>query len=118
MGKDECAAQQRELDNMARELQEKKRRAHFLSSEADRAYDRKLHAEAEVRDLRRQKAATERLLDGAGVAPQTERALVGLSEDLRGAQLKVQSLRGELRRTQRLVEDRRSALQERGERVT
>ena len=114
---DESAAQQRDLDNMARELQEKKRRAHFLSLEADRAHDRKLQAEAEARDLRRQKNTTERLLGGAGAAPRTERALVGLSEDVRCAQAKSQSLRGELARTQRLVEERKAALQERGQRA-
>merc|ERR1712129_72722 len=93
------------------------RQAHFISLEADRAYDRKLQSETEARNLRRQKATSERLLNGAGVAPQTERALAGLSEDLRGAQVKVQSLRGELRRTQRLGEERRSALQEREQRA-
>jgi hypothetical protein len=116
--KDECAAQQRELDNMSRELQEKKRRAHFLSSEADHGHDRRLQAEVEARDLRRQKASIERLLGGASAAPQTERALAGLSQDLRSAQTRLQTLRGELARTQRLAEERRAAMQERGQRAT
>lgn len=116
--KEECSAQQRELDGMSRELQEKKRRAHFLSGEADRAHDRRFRAESEARELRRQKAAIERTLGNATVAPQTEKALAGLSEDVRSAQARMQSLRGELARTQRLVEERKAALLERGQRAT
>lgn len=116
--KEESAVRQRLLDEMARELQDSKRRAQALSSEADQLHERRFTAEQEARELRRQRAAIERALGGpanaAGV-PQTERALAGLSEEVRSAQTRLGSLRNELDRTKRLLEQRRSAVAERGE---
>jgi len=113
--KGECAEQQRLLDEMSRELQERKRRGHALAAEADRAHTRKLKAESEARELRRQKASIERALGGASAAPQTERAVAGLSEDVRSAQARLEALRNELGRSQRLHQERRAAVAEREE---
>lgn len=113
VAKEECAGRQRLLDEMSRELQERKRQAHALSSEMDQAHHRKVKAEAEARELRRQKAAIERALVGLGAAPQTERAVAGLSEDVRSAQARLEALRSELARTRRLLDERRAALVDR-----
>jgi len=107
--KEECGDLQRVLDEMSRGLQERRRRGHALSADADHAHNRKLKAEAEMRDLRRQKTTIERVLGSAGNTPHTERAIAGLSEDVRTAQGRLEALRNELARTQRLKQERRKA---------
>lgn len=110
--KDENAIRQHLLDEMARDLQENTRRAHTLASEADLMHERRLRAEADTRDFRKQKLSIERALGGAAGAPHTERALAGLAEDVRKAQGRLGALRSELARLHRLVEERRAAVGE------
>lgn len=110
--KDRYAELQRELDEMSRDLQEKKKRSRVLSQDADRAHDRKLRAEGDIRELRRRKAAIERSLGDLGVAPQTEKALASLSEDVRAAQGRQEKLRQELDRRQRLATERGNSVVE------
>lgn len=106
-----CEELQRQLDAMSRELQERKKRGRELGQEADRAHSRKLKAEADARALRRQKATIERSLNGGATgAPQTERALIGLAEDVRAARAKADNLSGEVERSHRLLEQRESAV--------
>ncbi|CAE7265454.1 unnamed protein product [Symbiodinium sp. CCMP2592] len=53
--KDQCEERQRVLDEMSRELQERKRQGQTLSKEADVAHQRKLRHENDGRELRRKK---------------------------------------------------------------
>lgn len=53
----------------------------------------------------------------SSAAPETERAIGGLSEEVSSAQAKLESLRDELQRSQRLLEERQRALVERGHRA-
>lgn len=133
--KAECADQQRLLDEMSRELQDRKRRNNAISADVDTTHTRRLKAEGEIRELRRQKAAIERSLASAqrqagygghfgesgassaigaaatgSHAPQTERAFVGLSEDVRSAQARLGVLRNELGRSRRMLDQRRNAV--------
>merc|ERR1712203_966899 len=110
--KDECTAMQRMLDDMSSELQDRKRRSQALSTEMDKLHGRRLRAETEARELRRQKVVIERTLGGAGAVPQTERAVAHLSEDVRSAQTKLVALQNEAHRTERLIEERRMASSE------
>ncbi|CAE8635667.1 unnamed protein product, partial [Polarella glacialis] len=119
--KEECAEHQHQLDEMSRELQERKRQGQVLIQESDKACYRKLRAEAEARELRRRKVAMERTLgspsaaaNNGGAAPEAaERAVVTVSEDLRTAQARLEALRNELGQKQRMLQERRSALVER-----
>ncbi|CAE8614490.1 unnamed protein product [Polarella glacialis] len=119
--KEECAEHQHQLDEMSRELQERKRQGQVLTQESDKACYRKLRAEAEARELRRRKVAMERTLgspsaaaNNGGAAPEAaERAVVTVSEDLRTAQARLEALRNELGQKQRMLQERRSALVER-----
>jgi len=110
--KERYALLQRQLDEMSRDLQDKKKRSRLLSQDADRAHDRKLRAEGDIRDLRRRKVAIERSLGELGIAPQTEKALAGLSEDVRAAQGRQEKLRQELDRRQRLAAERKNSVAE------
>jgi len=124
--KDQCEERQRVLDEMSRELQERKRQGQTLSKEADVAHQRKLRHENDGRELRRKKALLERGLGNPAVpyaeAPETtncdasERAVVTLSEDLRHAASQVESLRGELHQKKRAVQERRALVEERAQR--
>ncbi|CAK0856211.1 unnamed protein product [Prorocentrum cordatum] len=105
----ECAECQRALDGMSRELQERRRRGHALAAEADQAHHRKLKAEAQIRELRRQRAAVERVIGSAGSVPRTERAVASISEDVKAAQSNLEELRGKLARAERLKQERRTA---------
>lgn len=109
---DECAARQRRLDDFSRELQECKRQSQLLAADVDAAHSRKVDAEVEIRDLRRQRNSLEKALTGAAGAPNTERAVAGLAEDVRNAKARLEALKKEEGRTKRLVEERRKALQE------
>lgn len=109
---DECAARQKRLDDFSRELQECKRQSQLLAADVDAAHTRKVDSEAEMRDLRRQRSSLEKALSGAVGAPNTERAVAGLAEDVRSAKARLEALKKEEGRTKRLVEERRKALQE------
>jgi len=109
---DECAARQRRLDDFSRELQECKRQSQLLAADVDAAHSRKVDAEAGIRDLRRQRSSLEKALSGTVGAPNTERAVAGLAEDVRSAKARLEALKKEEGRTQRLVEERRKGLQE------
>ncbi|CAE8676529.1 unnamed protein product, partial [Polarella glacialis] len=110
--KEECAEHQHQLDEMSRELQERKRQGQVLIQESDKACYRKLRAEAEARELRRRKVAMERTLgspsaaaNNGGAAPEAaERAVVTVSEDLRTAQARLEALRNELGQKQRMLQ--------------
>uniref|UniRef100_A0A7S1AZT1 Uncharacterized protein n=1 Tax=Noctiluca scintillans TaxID=2966 RepID=A0A7S1AZT1_NOCSC len=113
--KEETATRQRVLDDMSKDLQDRKRRAHALSKEADITHDRRLKAEKELQDSRRQKTSISRALGAAAAAPQTERAVAVLAEDVREAKSKLDVLRAARDRGQRLLEDQRCMVIERKE---
>ncbi|CAK9017816.1 unnamed protein product [Durusdinium trenchii] len=62
LAKGQCQERQRVLDEMSRELQERKRHGQMMSKEADLAHGRKLRQETDSRELRRRKVALERSL--------------------------------------------------------
>merc|ERR1712136_252822 len=111
----ETATRQRMLDNMSKDLQDRKRRAHALSKDADVTHDRRLKAEKELQDSRRQKTSISRALGAAAAAPQTERAVAVLAEDVREAKSKLDVLRAARDRGRRLLEDQRCLVIERKE---
>eukprot|EP00434_Breviolum_minutum_P000229 symbB.v1.2.000190.t2/scaffold21.1/size436794/9 len=118
MAKAQCEERQRVLDEMSRELQERKRHGQMMSKEADLAHGRKLRQENDGRELRRKKIALERSLgvkaaayaenDGA-----TQRAVQTLSDDLRQGMAQLEELRGELARKKRQVQERQALVEER-----
>mmetsp|Transcript_29803 Transcript_29803/g.68646 ORF Transcript_29803/g.68646 Transcript_29803/m.68646 type:complete len:428 (-) Transcript_29803:79-1362(-) len=110
--KEATSLQQRRLDEMSTELQERKRRAHALSKEADAIHMRRLKAEGDARDLRRQKAALDRSLDTSSASGtlHTERAVAGLSEEVRTIQTQRETLSSELERQKLLIEERQAEL--------
>merc|ERR1712136_143095 len=99
--KEETATRQRMLDNM--------------SKDADVTHDRRLKAEKELQDSRRQKTSISRALGAAAAAPQTERAVAVLAEDVREAKSKLDVLRAARDRGRRLLEDQRCLVIERKE---
>ncbi|CAJ1451522.1 unnamed protein product, partial [Effrenium voratum] len=117
--KDECEERQRVLDEMSRELQERKRQGQALAKEADTAHNRKLRHETEGRELRRKKASLERSL-GRKPAPYgdgaAERAVASLSEDLRQVLAHLETTRGELALKKRSLQERRSLVEDREQR--
>eukprot|EP00438_Fugacium_kawagutii_P026285 Skav208239 [mRNA] locus=scaffold2601:238556:246183:+ [translate_table: standard] len=99
LAKAECEERQRVLDEMSRELQERKRHGQMMSKEADLAHGRKIRQETEGRELRRKKTALERSLGVKGTAYADEdgaaqRAVQSLSSDLRQAMAQLEELRG------------------------
>eukprot|EP00928_Gymnodinium_smaydae_P063281 TRINITY_DN46912_c0_g1_i1.p1 TRINITY_DN46912_c0_g1~~TRINITY_DN46912_c0_g1_i1.p1 ORF type:complete len:446 (-),score=130.66 TRINITY_DN46912_c0_g1_i1:64-1401(-) len=113
----ERANLQRQLDDMSSELQAQKRRAHALSTEADREHERRLKFDSDLRELRRQKNALERSLpagegDTDSGAPLAERAIADFAEDVREAQARLEALRGDVAAAQNLLEMRRNVLAE------
>lgn len=125
--KEECMAQQRLLDEISRELQERKRQGQVLTQEADRVHSQKLKADTEARELRRKKVAIERTLIGAsvyGAGPGTEgqgasaeKAMLTLSEDLRLAQSRAQALRSEVAQRKRALQERQVIMADREQRA-
>lgn len=121
VAKAQCEERQRVLDEMSRELQERKRHGQMMSKEADLAHSRKLRQESEGQQLRRKKMALERSLgvkaSGTAYAEHedgaTERAVQSLSEDLRQAMVHLEDLRGDLARKKRQAQERQSLVEER-----
>lgn len=120
VAKAQCEERQRVLDEMSRELQERKRHGQMMSTEADLAHSRKLRQESEGQQLRRKKMALERSLGVKAAAAYaehedgaTERAVQSLSEDLRQAMVHLEDLRGDLARKKRQAQERQSLVEER-----
>lgn len=118
LAKGQCQERQRVLDEMSRELQERKRHGQMMSKEADLAHGRKLRQETDSRELRRRKVALERSLGLKASythesATEESRAVQTLSEDLQQAMAQLEELRGELARKKRQLQERRSLVEER-----
>eukprot|EP00929_Paragymnodinium_shiwhaense_P075840 TRINITY_DN38833_c1_g2_i3.p1 TRINITY_DN38833_c1_g2~~TRINITY_DN38833_c1_g2_i3.p1 ORF type:complete len:424 (+),score=121.48 TRINITY_DN38833_c1_g2_i3:111-1382(+) len=127
------AARQQELDTLSQELQAAKRRAHTTASEADRAHDRRLKAEADLRRFRRQKATLDKSVGISSTSDSSrggetsqrvpspvqgaENAVASVAENVQEAQSKLKAAREDVQRSRREIEERKNALEQRAQRV-